>query len=201
MSFFCAFEHKLTLLQLPLSRPSHEDYEIDTVLRSTLTDALDHNVFCTIDSVEKDLSKWDLESPFVLVVDQGECPKDLSGRHLISLVNATSLAVVDRTADVEEAARLITRARLSFGGSSSYGPDLVLVNEFVKDKFLDACSRFSDREVIFHEVEVQRRYDPNHGPGPLLFLLTIYLKENPTSESKRLGLIRSTCLPALASWM
>jgi acyl-CoA reductase-like NAD-dependent aldehyde dehydrogenase len=48
------------------------------------------------------------------------------------------LAVVDRTAHVDEAAQAVVRARFSRRGSSPYAPDAVLVNEFVLEEFL-AC--------------------------------------------------------------
>lgn len=53
------------------------------------------------------------------------------------------VAIVDRSADIEAAAKAITAARFSFGGYSPYAPDLVLVNEFVKKEFFEACSRFA----------------------------------------------------------
>lgn len=53
------------------------------------------------------------------------------------------MAVVDRTADVDLAARAIAAARFGFGGTSPYAPDLVLVNEFVKRDFFEACSRYA----------------------------------------------------------
>lgn len=53
------------------------------------------------------------------------------------------MAIVDRSADLDAAARAITTARFSFGGSSPYAPDLVLVNEFVKKEFFEACSRYA----------------------------------------------------------
>jgi hypothetical protein len=45
---------------------------------------------------------------------------------------------VDRTADLQHAARELISARFSFGGRSPYAPDIVLVNEFVKQAFLEA---------------------------------------------------------------
>lgn len=53
------------------------------------------------------------------------------------------VAIVDRSADIEAAAKAITTARFSFGGCSPYAPDLVLVNEFVQKEFFEACSRFA----------------------------------------------------------
>lgn len=79
-----------------------------------------------------------------VVVDQGgeggRCP---ARRELVSAARTRAVAVVDRTADVEAAARAIVRARFGFAGRSPYAPDLVLVNEYVKKDFFEACTRFA----------------------------------------------------------
>jgi len=64
---------------------------------------------------------------------------------------AMTVAVVDRTANLEQAARSIVTARFSFDGKSPYAPDLVLVNEYVKKKFISEVLRctaehFGDRQ-------------------------------------------------------
>lgn len=64
-------------------------------------------------------------------------------QNIASPTKARCVAIVDRSADVDEAARAITTARFGFGGSSPYAPDLVLVNEFVKKEFFEACSRYA----------------------------------------------------------
>lgn len=48
------------------------------------------------------------------------------------------VAVVDRTADIVRAADALVAARFGFGGRSPYAPDVVLVNEFVREPFLSA---------------------------------------------------------------
>ncbi|KAF4766679.1 hypothetical protein HAV15_010240 [Penicillium sp. str.  len=48
------------------------------------------------------------------------------------------VAVVDRTANINHAAEALVAARFSFGGRSPYAPDLVLVNEYIKEPFLMA---------------------------------------------------------------
>lgn len=58
-----------------------------------------------------------------------------------SACHSRCIAIVDRTADIESAAKAIATARFTFGGTSPYAPDLVLVNEFVKKEFFEACSR------------------------------------------------------------
>lgn len=57
---------------------------------------------------------------------------------LSSPASSRTIAVVDRTADVEIAARELLAARFSFGGRSPYAPDIIFVNEFTKRRFLQA---------------------------------------------------------------
>jgi acyl-CoA reductase-like NAD-dependent aldehyde dehydrogenase len=52
-----------------------------------------------------------------------------------------AVAVVDRSADMDQAAQALVRARFSFGGRSPYSPDIVFVNEFTKKDFLTALVR------------------------------------------------------------
>ena len=53
------------------------------------------------------------------------------------------VAVVDRTANINDAAEALVTACFSFGGRSPYSPDLVLVNEFIKKSFLMALIQAS----------------------------------------------------------
>lgn len=79
-----------------------------------------------------------------VVVDQGgEGGRGPARRELVSAARTRVVAVVDRTADVEAAARAIVRARFGLAGRSPYAPDLVLVNEYVKKDFFEACTRFA----------------------------------------------------------
>ncbi|KAK3359951.1 Aldehyde/histidinol dehydrogenase [Lasiosphaeria hispida] len=113
---------------------------VDGILREALTKALDQNTFYVSDGVVTDSSILDSA---VLVDQTGDGSVSTLTRHLISSSSTRTVAVVDRTANVEAAAKAITRARFGFGGTSPYAPDLVLVNEFVKKPFLEACSRYA----------------------------------------------------------
>ncbi|KAL1656941.1 hypothetical protein SLS61_000737 [Didymella pomorum] len=53
------------------------------------------------------------------------------------------IAIVDRTADLVSAAEQLVTARFAFGGSSMYAPDLVFVNEYVKQDFLEHILKFA----------------------------------------------------------
>ncbi|GKT85121.1 LOW QUALITY PROTEIN: aldehyde dehydrogenase [Colletotrichum tofieldiae] len=78
--------------------------------------------------------------------------------HLVSANAARAVAIVDRTADVEAAAKAITAARFGFGGQSPYAPDLVLVNEYVKKDFFEACSKHATL-AFARETTVRRTSD------------------------------------------
>lgn len=79
----------------------------------------------------------------VLVVEQGTSPSDEDQKYSIlgSLADRKVVAVVDRTADIEQAALALVDARFGFNGRSAYAPDLVLVNEYVQKAFLEALAR------------------------------------------------------------
>lgn len=51
------------------------------------------------------------------------------------------MAVVDRTADITSAAEAVVASSFGFGCQSPYAPDIVLVNEFVKEAFLQALMK------------------------------------------------------------
>ncbi|KAK3325681.1 Aldehyde/histidinol dehydrogenase [Apodospora peruviana] len=138
-----------------LEIPEGNDSKVDSILRSTLTKALDYNTFCIVSSV-KTLDNSILDS--ALLVDQtGETESEtITRNHLVSSPNARVVAVVDRTANIEKAAEEITRARFRFNGTSPYAPDLVLVNEFVKDKFIEACDRYAS---MLKEIHWESKYE------------------------------------------
>ncbi|KAJ4258813.1 hypothetical protein NW762_007900 [Fusarium torreyae] len=71
-----------------------------------------------------------------LYVDQlanGNLPNTLSHPQ-----QARTVAVVDRTCDLQDAVKSLWFARTAFGGTSPYAPDIIYVNEFVKSAFLNA---------------------------------------------------------------
>ncbi|KAI1849467.1 hypothetical protein JX265_012716 [Neoarthrinium moseri] len=113
--------------------------QVDAVLRKILPATLDLNTFYLSKTIN-DSSILDA----ALLVDQtsGASSTSLTNQLLSSSATRT-VAVVDRTADIQLAAKAITNARFSFGGTSPYAPDLVLVNEFVKQEFFEACSKYA----------------------------------------------------------
>lgn len=113
--------------------------QVDFVLREILTKALDGNTFC----ISRSVTDQAVLDEAVVVDQTGTVTSKTLKSHLVSPKDARCVAIVDRSANVDEAARAITAARFGFGGSSPYAPDLVLVNEFVKKDFFEACSKYA----------------------------------------------------------
>lgn len=107
---------------------------LPSLLRRILQSALHPDTFAVATSPLRDQSVLDS----AIFVDQSSSEKWPAANHLASSPCSQTLAVVDRTADLRLAAKELTTARFAFGGSSPYAPDVVLVNEFVKEEFLQA---------------------------------------------------------------
>lgn len=114
--------------------------QLDSVLKTILPKALDQNIF-TISNIPI-TEQYILDA--AVLIDQTATGQPVSlTNQLLSSSGTRTVAIVDRTADIDLAAKAITTARFSFGGTSPYAPDLVLVNEFVKKEFLEACSKYA----------------------------------------------------------
>ncbi len=130
--------------------------QVDSVLRPLLSESLDINTFCICVALP-DQSILDS----ALLVDQtAPTPSGSLTSQLLSGSAARSVAIVDRSADIELAARAIATARFGFGGNSPYAPDLVLVNEFVKEPFFEACSRYAT--LLFARAAAAKKIGPIH---------------------------------------
>jgi hypothetical protein len=108
-------------------------------LRETLKSALHPDTFAIASSSIRDTAILDS----AIHIDQNSSENWPKANHLASPSQSRTYAVVDRTADVKTAARELVAARFAFGGSSPYAPDVVLVNEFVKQEFLQAVGEES----------------------------------------------------------
>lgn len=105
-------------------------------MRRILPIALDNDTFAIASSPIIEQSLLD----DVLYVNQNSDDRRPRSNQLASISQIRTIAVVDRTANIQLAAQQLVLARLSFGGSSPYAPDVVFVNEFVKAEFLRAVS-------------------------------------------------------------
>lgn len=109
----------------------------NSLLRQLLMDSLEQDTFSVAEQpVTTQLPR---ESTIYVLQDSDErCPRS---NQAVSLSSAPVVAMVDRTGDLESAARELVKACFSFGGRSPYAPDLVAVNEFVQQDFLRAVTQ------------------------------------------------------------
>lgn len=103
-------------------------------------EALDNDIF---DVSKTDVHSSDLLPGCVRVLQFAS--EQVKPTDLVSPSGLRTVAVVDRTANLDKAAKDLVMARFSFGGKSPYAPDIVLVNDFMMGKFLHA--------VVQHSVE------------------------------------------------
>jgi hypothetical protein len=108
-------------------------------LREILKTALHPDTFAIASSPIRDTAILDS----AIYIDQNSSENWPKANHLASPSHNRTYAVVDRTSDVKTAAQELVAARFAFGGSSPYAPDVVLVNEFVKQDFLQAVAEES----------------------------------------------------------
>ncbi|KAJ6127567.1 hypothetical protein N7523_003179 [Penicillium sp. IBT 18751x] len=120
---------------------------LPALLRQILPDALDHDTFA-ITANRPDSS---FMNRTLLVSQTGSDGQ--SG--LISPV-ARTVAIVDRTANVVEAAQALVAARFVMGGRSPYAPDLVLVNEFAMKPFVEAVIQQASKYLAGENGEARQ---------------------------------------------
>lgn len=128
---YCYLTRYLLWAQSQLSK-----FTVDRLL-PTLFASLDAEIYALINGK---LTETEGKQVSLVVDQEGQ----ISLPHCLpSKPQLRSVAVVDRTANVDQAASAIVSAHLAYRGASPHAPDLVLVNEWVKKKFVDACIRLA----------------------------------------------------------
>ncbi|KAH6684042.1 Aldehyde/histidinol dehydrogenase [Halenospora varia] len=111
---------------------------VDKILGSILSQTLPSDIFAI--STSK-LSENILSQADLLVDQQMHCPQTSSLTLSPPKQNLVA-AIVDRTGDLELAAKLLVQARSQPHHFSSYSPDLVVVNEYLYAAFMDTCRKY-----------------------------------------------------------
>ncbi|GFG23053.1 aldehyde dehydrogenase family 3 member B1 [Aspergillus udagawae] len=138
---------------------------LPAVLRRILSQALDADTF----AISEERPDAAFLSRVFMVSQTGSAP--LAKRSLLSPSNARTVAVVDRTADVAAAAEALVAARFAFGGRSTYSPDMVLVNEFAKKRFVEAAIQQASRYLAGPNGETRQEASNPRRFGPSASLL------------------------------
>lgn len=79
-----------------------------------------------------------------VLVDQTSTETISKSNRLLTHSNGRTLAVVDRTADIALAAQTLASTRLPPYNTSPYSPDLVIVNNFAIEEFVDVCLKYAE---------------------------------------------------------
>jgi len=94
------------------------------------------------------------------------CQIPLPRREKITAPKLRVAAVVDRSGDVQAAARDCVAARFGFGGASPYAPDVVLVNEYRVKDFSAAVAEAGLRYLSQSMTETSRQREPKIARNP-----------------------------------
>ncbi|KUJ07454.1 uncharacterized protein LY89DRAFT_766029 [Mollisia scopiformis] len=172
---------------------------VDALFTEIVTPVMDSDTFhITSSQIEdKDLAKFDL------LVDQTTTQKAFaSSCH--STTETRTIAVVDRTSTLETAAKAIATARLSPNNTSPYSPDLVIVNEYIKDIFSSACLQYASNQAestsirkisqeekklqtTIQEAEIKGTIKIHRTPGTDLNIIELLDSTSPLIKTKIQG--------------
>jgi len=121
---------------------------LPAILRQILPDALDHDTFAI--TAQRPDSSF-LSKALMVIQTDSDAPSGL-----LSPATARTVAVVDRTGKVTEAAQALVAARFALGGRSPYAPDVVLVNEFVMKPFVESVIQHASKYLAGENGEARQ---------------------------------------------
>ncbi|GES64003.1 aldehyde dehydrogenase PutA [Aspergillus terreus] len=119
------------------------------LLRKILTQALDKDTF----AVSEERPELAFLDRVLMVVQHNS--GTVSNRSLVSSTGRT-VAVVDRTAHINEAAEALVTARFAFSGRSPYAPDVVLVQEFAMKAFVESVIQHASKLLAGQNGEARK---------------------------------------------
>ena len=138
--------------------------KLPILLTSVLSSALDPDSYAIVHETDGLEEVADL----AIIVDESlkeDLLPNVSAR-LSLRPDGLTVAIVDRTADFEQAAETLVNARFGFHGRSAFAPDLVLVNEFAKQDLLQALVKKS--LALSHRLDQSDPPADNIGREPAL---------------------------------
>ncbi|KAK4942426.1 hypothetical protein LTR10_017873 [Elasticomyces elasticus] len=118
---------------------------LNSLLSKVLQSVMDKDTFAVLESRPDDP---DFFAQHCVVVDGTLGATEPTSLQTVSASVTRTVAIVDRTAGVGEAAKEVVRARMNFQGKSPYSPDLVLVNEFVLKEFCTAAVQYATTALV-----------------------------------------------------
>ena len=137
---------------------------VPALLRKILPQALDSDTF----AVSEERPDVTFLNKVKMVVQDNNASGPMSERCLVSPTTARTVAVVDRTADLVQAAKSLVEARFTFGGHSPYAPDVVLVHEYSMKPFVEAMIQFSSKSLADENGRARHSGSRRLSPEPSL---------------------------------
>ncbi|KAK5059602.1 hypothetical protein LTR69_006191 [Exophiala sideris] len=135
---FTLFYSVMTALCAAVAAGSCCVIELSNDLRRT-SGLMQKMVFQSLDNLSFVTTMTRPENDFLrkcVVLDQQNCVSPTQAPWLIrSQVTMAAVVIVDRTADVASAAKVVAMSTVLFGGNGPYAPSCILVNEFVEEDF------------------------------------------------------------------
>lgn len=138
---------------------------VPRIVLDIVCDALDSDIFCV---TTKPTTAADIGHPHVRVAQESSEDNQGTRRQLSPPSSTPVIALVERDAHLDEAAKSLVVARFSRGGRAPYAPDIIFVNEWVKKPFLEAVIR---QKVAMTSTEASFRVKRAQPRGP------VYAKE------------------------
>ncbi|KAJ5662866.1 hypothetical protein N7507_003597 [Penicillium longicatenatum] len=132
---------------------------LPALLRQILPEALDHDTFAI--AAQRPDSSF-LSKALMVIQTESDVPNGL-----LSPATARTVAVVDRTGKVAEAAQALVAARFALGGRSPYAPDVVLVNEFVMKPFVESVIQHASKYLAGENGEARQASGSSRRSGLL----------------------------------
>jgi hypothetical protein len=114
---------------------------VDRVLLEILPKALDRDTF----HISQERLHEEYLSQVNFFVDENNDELSASAKDSHTPPKGRTVCILDRTGDLELAAKFLSSTQTSSDYTSPYSPDLLLVNEYLKDIFITRCLDFASQ--------------------------------------------------------
>jgi len=120
--------------------------EVEKILRNIVQQNMDKDAFVIVEQRPAEEAFF-TEHVIVVSADSDQEVHSHGPAELLRSPSSRAIAVVDRSADISQAAKEIVQARFRFRGKSLYAPDLVLVNDFALKEFCQAAVQYLTQDL------------------------------------------------------
>ncbi len=130
-------------------KPSEISYHTSAVIKEMITDLFPESEVCVFEG-GKEVASYLLSKPFDHIfftgsTAVGKIVLKAAAEHLTSVtleLGGKSPVIVDSTADLEDAAKKLVWGKFLNAGQTCQGPDYLLIDKKLKDKFLELLKKF-----------------------------------------------------------